>query len=560
MFGYLNLNDPTKIGDNESQEAVNVKIDSGFLEYKEYDIDESGGRVEKDLDGSTIYLNGTLDVTAAKSVISRTGAGYLFREYPGGKIDLVGVPSLIDTDTFPSGNPVLSVVSAPSSPVFGGQYQYAITIYDPDSGEESAGLVWTRTFASGEAISFTSFPQLTNGANNIYAPFSTYRTIVFKNKTNAEYRIYRRSPGSPEFYRVPFPTIGAFSGGTPALIDQFADGSLGAPCENVWFLPMGSNFPVVYPYSVAPLDKSGWSIFTIHNGRLWFKRDFPRSVNVSASSTWESLGGTSVLYYTKRNKFGELPVLNYFKFNSEIVGLHSIDEALVVCCLDEIYVIYGDDERDFVVKQITDSNTVGVAGYYSTAAVDGSLIFLGSYADDRGNRSSGIFAINGGRVTRISRKIETIFPLRKIGEMSPTVIGTTKPRPYYGSAAIEDRFFVVKANFGTAGTPVLKNLVYDVAENGFCLSDSSTTFAYRSKEFGRPGKWDDMKRAFIRGLGQFTVELYYDGVKEDEITFNITGSAPKTEDFTVPGIRANYFSFRIIGQTNAKVYEFGRLE
>jgi hypothetical protein len=65
---------------------------------------------------------------------------------------------------------------------------------------------------------------------------------------------------------------------------------------------------------------------------------------------------------------------------------------------------------------------------------------------------------------------------------------------------------------------------------------------------------------FVRGLGNFTVELYGDGVKIDEIAFNISGTQPRTEDFTVPPFRCNYFSYRFIGQANAKIYEFGRKE
>jgi hypothetical protein len=123
----------------------------------------------------------------------------------------------------------------------------------------------------------------------------------------------------------------------------------------------------------------------------------------------------------------------------------------------------------------------------------------------------------------------------------------------FGAGSVEDRFFVVRYENG-------QKLVYDVLAQGFLQASTDDTFSYRSKEFGRPGIWDDTRRAFVRGLGDFKVELYYDGIKEDEIEFSIPGSVPQTEDFTVPGLRNNYFSFRFVGQQNAKIYEFGRLE
>jgi len=133
----------------------------------------------------------------------------------------------------------------------------------------------------------------------------------------------------------------------------------------------------------------------------------------------------------------------------------------------------------------------------------------------------------------------------------------------YGAGGVKDRFCVVR---GKVDGPMDNGLlVYDLLGNGFLTAEDPNPtppaeFYYRSKEFGTPGKWDNMRRAFVRGSGDFKVELYYDAEKVDEIEFSFSESIAEMEDFTVPPFEGNYFSFRFIGQANAKIFEFGRLE
>lgn len=564
MFGYLNLGDPTKIGNNEAQEATNIKIDNGFLEYKKYETVTTGFRRAQDLDNSEIYLSSTSDPTAAKAEAASKADGFLFRERTtsaGKVLDILGTPDpTILRDFNYATKPLISVVASAGNPVPIGKYEYALTIYNPDTNEESAGPVWTRTKVNpNEGVQFADLPGIINGANAASGVPAAYLVNVYKNKVNVEYRIYRRSPGSSEFLRVPFATITGYNDNAGPFVDIYPEEQLGVACENVWLT--GADWPVKYPYDLSYISSGSggaWHLFTAHNNRLWFRRNFPRS-SVSASWPWPVVRGVSVLYYSKIGNYGEFPTQNYFAFSSEIVAIHSVDEALYVFCLDNIFVIYGDDENDFVVKQLTDTN-IGCAGCYASLAASRSLFFLSSDKSDKGNKCAGVFVLQGSSVKKISSPVESMFPAYKVGEMTPTGVSVLKERPHYWRSFLEDRFVVFTINTGTIASPVLKNLVYDTAANGFCISDSTTKFYYRSKEFGRPGAWDDMKRAFIRGLGQFKIELYYDGVKADEISYNISGVIPQTYDFTVPYYRANYFSFRIIGETNAKIYEFGRLE
>jgi hypothetical protein len=560
MFGYLNLGDPTKIGNNEAQEATNIKIDNGYLEYKKYETVTSGFRRVQDLDNSQIYLSSTMDPTATKAEAASNADGWLLRERTtstGNIIDILGTPDpSILRDFNYATKPLISVVVSAGNPVPIGKYEYALTIYNPDTNEESAGPVWTLTkTAANQGVQFADLPGIVNGANSNSGLQAADRANAYKNKLNAEYRIYRRSPGSSEFLRVPFATITGYNDNAGPFVDIYPEEQLGVACGNVWVT--GADWPVKYPYDLVSHGGGAWHLFTVHNNRLWFRRNFPRTV--TASWPWPVIRGASVLYYSKVGNYGEFPALNYFAFGSEIVAIHSVDEALYVFCLDNVFVIYGDDENDFVVKQLTDTN-IGCAGCYASLAASKAVFFLAADKSDKGNKCDGVFVLQGSSIKKISTPIETLFPAYKVGEMTPTGVSVLKERPYYWTSFLEDRFVVFTVNTGTIATPVLKNIVYDMAAGGFCLSDAVTKFYYRSKEFGRPGAWDDMKRAFIRGVGQFTIELYYDGVKADEISFNISGSIPQTYDFTVPSYRANYFSFRIIGETNAKVYEFGRLE
>ena len=153
MFGYLNLNDPTKIGDQESQEANNLRLDHGFLEYKQWPIDATIMREGKDQSGNTIRIATTTGI-GSNGVVERvlsTG------------IDTIGIlaPALNSGWNYPT-KPTMYNTAVGQGP-YPGNYRevnYAITLYDSAAGEESAPFFVTGYTDGTYNLGFKDFPGM----------------------------------------------------------------------------------------------------------------------------------------------------------------------------------------------------------------------------------------------------------------------------------------------------------------------------------------------------------------------------------------------------------------
>ncbi len=506
MFGYLNLNDPTKIGNTESQEAINLRLDRGYLEYQSWPIDTTIMRSGKDPQGNVIRVDPSVPIgfIGALQRVLTGGNDIIGLRYPPNHIVWnYGVkPVLYDTSVVPGSYPAK-------------EYNYAITLFDPVAGEESRPFFVTAYTDGTYQLGFKDFPGM--GSNY---PLKEY----------LEWRIYRRPLGSAEYLQLPHPTIQAVTDNATSYLDTFNDSALTLPLNTV---------DVYDPYDIS---SSSVNLFAIHNGRLWLPRPF-----VSTGADQREPG--HLLFFSKQNIFGEFPFNNYFSFNSPIQALWSIDETLYIITEEGPYALYGNDESDFVLKEISNTG-VGGAWVGGSAAVGNQIIFISTEKTERAVGKS-IHSIFGNAFNLISEKINKMFPV-----VYPTTINA------HGSGVVDNRFLVL--GYGeptTGGAYLVRRLVFDTVTGGFLIGNPATTeFSYKSKEFGSPGWWVGARRMFVRGLGNFTVELYGDGVKIDEIAFSISGTIPQTEDFTVPPYRCNYFSYRFIGQSNSKIYEFGRKE
>jgi hypothetical protein len=496
MFGYLNLNDPTKIANNEAQEALNCRVDRGYLEYKEWSVDTDIGRELKDLSGRRLFIDATFPA-----------AGGIFREVSvANPKDPIGLP---DPSTLTGWNPgtnsavntpyIQAVVSAGQFyPV--GSYDYAITIYDADTGEESVPYQFAALpIGASEKAEFGSFPAVGD-------------TAFWATKPNLQYRIYRRPLGGSEFLRTTAGSLSASTGDAGPSADETIDAALGVACDS-W-----DNYPI---YTSAGGTVATFRFAAIHKNKLFLPTEYS-------------------LFYSKTAELGAFPLAYYYSFPSAVLAAVTLGEALFILTQKHAYVLYGQDENDFLLKRI-DDGTPGAPSYDGVCPLAGRLAFLGGETT-----AKGVYLAAGAQAVKASNAIESYFPVM-IGGSAGTI----------GAGAEENRFAVFDHR-SDEGDP--RKIILDTATGGFLLGDDSGVFSYRSKEFGRPGAWDNMRRAFVRGVGDFTIELYGDLEKIDEINFSISGSIPQTEDFTVPPTRHNHFSFRIIGQQNAKVYEFGRLE
>lgn len=482
MFGYLNLADPTKIGDTESQEAVNVRLDRGYLEYATWPLNNRVNRTAFDLSGRSLLLEGAFSVVPAYRLKS-------------GNNDTIGIELPRPVDGFDPG-------AVPGSrPLFGGAFDpspryYAITVYDPDTNEESKPYYVTLQTA---AATFQDFP-------GIHA--------LHPHKTNLKYRIYRRPVGSSEYLLLGF-DIAGYNDNATVYTDVFADHELGAALSMV-------DCKAIRDYGTGSLFlPQNFELMHVHNSRLWLACD-------------------RTLIYSKPFTFGEMRELNYFKIKGAMTGLFTVNEALVILTTETVYILYGDSDTDFVLKEI-DSPAVGACGFSSADSLLSTVLFLGKSPKETGSIPTGLFSLSGGQIQKLSHKVQELFP-------SGFYIN--------GCAVTDDRFFAVALPIAGHTTGVL---VFDSLTQGFLTGDSgTTTFRYRSKEFGTPGWWDKSRRMFVRGCGDFKLELYGDYEKFDEIDFSISGTQPETHEFTIPGYRHNYFSYRFIGQSNAKIHEFGR--
>ena len=497
MFGYLNLNDPTKIGAAESQVATAIRLDRGFLEYSNWPVRQTTNRVAKDQENREIFIDNE-DIGVPGAIKRRFSSGATARL---GTYNETLASAAWSPGTAAGSKPKFTAAATTDNRKY-----YAITCYDPDTNEESWPYFWEQDGATGFEIE--ALPGI---------------ATLHPTKVNAKWYVYRRPLGSSEYLRVPLTDIPAYTDQVGNRVDAFTDDQLGEPLNTV----------DVYPPGVYSQNELQYNIL-VHNRRLWFTR----GTNEPATFIPDISVSGYPLYFSKTNIFGEIPVLNYFLFEGQITNIFSLDESLLVLTKEGIYVIYGDDESNFQVKEIS-SAKIGAVCLYSAEACGNVVMFVSNRVDDR-NAIGEIYLVAGNQVRKISDNIQSTVP------QATTII----PR---GTATYEGRFIVVRISF--------LSYVYDLAANGFSLVPlDAPFFSYKTKEFGTPGWWTSARRMFVRGLGQFSATFWLDGQAVDTISFNIAGVIPQTIDFTVPPFRGNYFAVSFTGQPNAKIYEFGKKE
>lgn len=495
MFGYLNLNDPTKIENNESQEAVNLRLDKGYLEYSSWTVQQDTNRLTKDTNGKELFIDSTFPNPGA---IKRKNSSSVF------------VKLGMYNEEFASAawNPGDSVGDSPEfTPAAStdNKSYYALTIYDPDENEESWPYFWEHE--NGVAFEMKNLPGI---------------KTLHPTRVNAEWRLYRRPLGGSQYLRVYITPAPAYDDLATNRVDGKSDSELGEPLGTVDTYP-----PNMFGYSEQ------FSNIIVHNSRLWFVR-----YNTTKTTGKFDTEAGYALYFSKPYIPGEVPVLNYFLFESRITNIFSFNEQLLVLTVEGIFVIYGDSATDFVVKEIG-SSKIGAAGLYSAESLGSAVMFVSSLKTNRIKLSS-IFMIENNQLRKISDNITSVIP-------------TSFTAVPYGTNTVEDRFILIKLSGIT--------FVYDAAVGGFVLGGVGTSnFSYKSKEFGRPGWWENARRMFVRATGTFFVTIWIDGVFVDTISFDIAGTQPVTEDFTIPPYRGNYFAYSFDCQPNAKIYEFGRKE
>ncbi len=495
MFGYLNLGNPKLIGNTEAQEAVNCRVDRGLLEFATWPVSTHPAR---DVSLGSIIVNGRV----YRSLPYPDDTGLIVWDYNSVVGDVLGIAK-------PSSVPTVAAVAHGSQPYPPGTYQWAMTLYNPITGEESIpAITGDILIGVNEVAKFSAIPS--------YA--STY-----PKKTHLQWRLYRRPLGGGEYLLVPI-TIGAFSPWGDVEEDT-ADIDLGEACDS---FDNGT---------ISTTDSMAW-----FSGKLW-NAEF------------------KALQFSMTDKPWAFPTTFQFTFGDVITGLYPFGEAMIVTLQSQKpRIIYGDDETNFSIKEI--DAEIGLAP--NGGRIVSGALFLPQQSfqsvmvtpPEATWAIDGVTIFDGARPVNISNKIRALFP--KFAYYPNSVDDTYEPQ----TGVVENRFYVLKIN--TTELPMATpadietdhfSVVYDIHAKGFLTGDDVQTFRYRTKDFSVPPKARYLKRLFVESQGQVEVEVYLDGNLASTISFNNT---TKTLNwFTTKPWRTDSFSLRFVGQPGAKVYSFG---
>lgn len=529
MFGYLNLGNPKQIGDAESQEMKNCRIDQGYLEYAQFETNQLNCRSVLLPNGKTVVANGS--EWPKWSTGSATPA----------KIGLDKPDSIINNPLNPttliSRLPAVAAVAHASQPYAAGDYTYGITLFDPATGEESMPALIPLTIGTNEVAEFTNFPAVND---------------IFPGRTGLQWLIYRMPLGGSELLLVNEATvISANSLYAGPYQDTIEDYNLGQICDSE-------------DNGVEALRSIAVSII--------FFNDMLFIGGLSSS-------GLQRIRFSKQGEWWAFPPENELNMPSKgsatsFRGFAVLNETLAIFGDAGISVLYGDNVNNFALKPIdfeTPDNENAIRN--SPKAVGGLIFFPVTKTEsfiyngvDLGEADylSRYLAFDGSSIKNISAKIKNLAvayspPLSSVG---------VQLGPITEQAVVENRFLTFKfldLNSTMAGGAdplnlkledfVWLSLVLDTHVMGWSTADSSGKFYYRSKEFSQPREVQFHKTIWVEAEGEFTVEIYGDNRLVSSVLYNLT--AKEMIYLNIKPYRYSSFSFRFIGEPGCKIYEFG---
>lgn len=494
MFGYLNLGNPKLIGNTEAQEAVNCRVDRGLLEFSTWPVSTHPAR---DVSLGSIIVNGRV----YRSLPYPDETGPIVWDYNSVVGDVLGIAK-------PSSVPTVAAVAHGSQPYPPGTYQWAMTLYNHVTGEESIpAITGDIVIGVNEVAKFSAIPS--------YA-------ATYPKKTGLVWRFYRRPLGGGEYlFAFDAPAYASASDDS----DDVADIDLGEACDS---FDNGT---------ISTTDSMAW-----FSGKLWNAK-------------------FKALQFSRTDKPWAFPTTFQFTFGDVITGLYPFGEAMIVTLQSQKpRIIYGDDETNFSIKEM--DAEIGLAPN-GGRIVSGALLlpqqsFQNAIVDPPETTWAidGVTIFDGARLVNISNKIRPLFP--KFAYWQNSTDDSYEPQ----TGVVENRFYVLKVN--TTDLPMATpsdietdhfEVVYDLHAKGFLTGDDVQTFRYRTKEFSVPPKARYLKRLFVESQGQVMIEVYLNGVIATTLTFNNT---TKTLNwFTTKPWRTDSFSLRFVGQPGAKVFSFG---
>jgi hypothetical protein len=500
MFGYLNLGNARMIAANEAQEASNVRVDRGFLEFAEWATSTPTAR---EVNVGSVITGGKVH----RSLPYPDETGAIVWDYLAVTNDKLGI-------AVPVAVPIVAAIAHGSQPYPAGTYQWAMTLYNPVTGEESVPVL-TADIVIGvnEVAQFSDIPS--------------YAT-TYPKKTYIVWNIYRRPLGSGEYLLAL--TLPAFGAATDD-VDDTVDTDLGEACDS-------------FENNVLAVAKG----MEYANEKLW-------------------IYDGKVLSFSKTSKPWAFPATFKFTWGDTITGVYAYNEYLVVTLeSDKARIIYGDDEDNFAVKTV--DAAIGIAP--NCARVVAGMLLMAQQTnqvavvapEEKEPLIDGVTIFDGARPVNISNAIKSLFP--RFGHFENLIDDAAEPK----TGVVENRFYVLNVSdivFPLAtqadipATPGHFSIIYDVLGKGFLTAvDGATTFSYRTKQFANPPRAKSLHRFSVDTEGPVTVEVYLN--EELATTVSLNNATRKDDWFSVKPWRCDSFSIRFIGQAAAKVYGFALVD
>ncbi|MFA5636919.1 MAG: hypothetical protein WC977_13565 [Anaerovoracaceae bacterium] len=612
-FGYLNEGNPFNIGDTESQEMYNCRIERGFIEYSEFEVPQ-----------------GLYDSTPGRSVT-----------LPNGKEVVVDITGALATDQSYAGRGKLRVKSGETfsrlgiaqpgvysglsiyQPVYNTDYKnitgsiltqsgkYTYTIQLQLEGSTDIGYEDTFVFRyitlNGVQLSPDAYSWFAGAAGSSDAgkiiltladnPGGAYTLGIVFHKYTLPNRIFKTAgiffyaityfdantgwESPPIFSNVEI-TEAYLNNGPGTAFIKFT--SLTAPQSildtfpnlqiKVYRIPFGGSEYLLSKVLNGSVSNTfyddttdlqlGEVLPTEGNTDTPLESQDVVSIAIHKESLFVAAHNDRILYYSKPTKHNEFPAQNFFVFDYPIVGLASHNEHLAILTTQKIYIIYGSGIGFSVGK--VDYNA-GLIARNTGQSIAGQLFAMWSNGDSDANRRRGVLRLSGLRAVDIGLKIKDTL------NTGTWFTGASSAAFANRNAVIDNRFYVseivdCKQTGDFTSETKIFNIVYDTYANGFCLYDSSLNydgencFVYRTKEFvanklDNPRLTQYHKGIWIRGQGKFKVEFLGDGKVLTTASFDISEIDVVTTN--VKNTRYNSFSLRFTGAKGAKIYDWGLL-
>lgn len=612
-FGYLNEGNPFNIGDTESQEMYNCRIERGFIEYSEFEVpqglyDSTPGRSVTLPNGKEVVIDITGALAADQSYAGRgrlrVKNGETFSRFGIAQPEIYSGLStyrpVYDTDYKNITGSILTQ---------SGKYTYTIQLQlegSTDIGYEDT-FVFRYITLNGVQLSSDAYSWFAGAAGSSDAgkiiltladdPGGAYTLEIVFHKYTYPNRIVKTAglyfyaityydeatkwESPPVFNNIEI-TESYLNNGPGTAFIKFT--SLTAPAAvleqfpnvqiKLYRIPFGgSEFLHAKTlagsinntfYDDTPDLNLGSILPTEGNTDTPLESQDIVSIAIHKESLFVAAHNDRILYYSKPTKHNEFPAQNFFVFDYPIVGLASHNEHLAILTTQKIYIIYGSG-IGFSVSKV-DYNA-GLIARNTGQSITGQLFAMWSNGASDANRRRGVLRLSGLRAVDIGLKIKDTL------NTGTWFTGASSAAFANRNAVIDNRFYVseivdCKQTGDFTSETKIFNIVYDTYANGFCLYDSSLDydgedcFVYRTKEFvanklDNPRLTQYHKGIWIRGQGKFKVEFLGDGEVLTTASFDISEIDVVTTN--VKNARYNSFSLRFTGAKGAKIYDWGLL-